>query len=58
MLANNKAWRTAETVRREWSGTFLSRKTAPKGALPYLAGALLAGGYELERALAGVGATR
>jgi ParB family transcriptional regulator, chromosome partitioning protein len=53
VVANNKAWRSAETVRREWLGTFLARKSPPKGALPYLAGTLLAGGYALERALGG-----
>ncbi len=32
MLHNNKAWRSAETVRREWLGRFLARKTTPTGA--------------------------
>ena len=31
MLANNKAWRAAEAVRREWLKNVLARKTAPKG---------------------------
>jgi ParB family chromosome partitioning protein len=52
VVTNNKAWRSAEAVRREWLGTFLARKSPPKGALPYLAGTLLAGGFALERALA------
>ncbi|PPF18077.1 ParB/RepB/Spo0J family partition protein [Rathayibacter rathayi] len=32
LIANNKAWGAAETVRREWIATFLSRKTLPKDA--------------------------
>ncbi|NRG43106.1 ParB/RepB/Spo0J family partition protein [Rathayibacter sp. VKM Ac-2835] len=32
LIANNKAWNAAETVRREWIATFLSRKTLPKDA--------------------------
>ena len=30
LIANNKAWASAETVRREWLTTFLGRKTLPK----------------------------
>jgi ParB family chromosome partitioning protein len=30
VLDNNKAWRAAETVRREWLKNFVARKTAPK----------------------------
>lgn len=30
LIANNKAWTAAETVRREWLATFLSRKTPPR----------------------------
>lgn len=30
LIANNKAWASAETVRREWLTTLLSRKTLPK----------------------------
>ncbi|MDR6972725.1 hypothetical protein [Leifsonia shinshuensis] len=30
LIANNKAWASAETVRREWLTTPLSRKTLPK----------------------------
>ncbi|CAN5273007.1 hypothetical protein BH11ACT5_BH11ACT5_18500 [soil metagenome] len=32
LIANNKAWASAETVRREWLATFLGRKTLPKDA--------------------------
>jgi ParB family chromosome partitioning protein len=30
LITNNKAWASAEIVRREWLTTFLSRKTLPK----------------------------
>jgi ParB family transcriptional regulator, chromosome partitioning protein len=36
VIENNKAWRAAETVRREWLTAFLARKTLPKGALRYV----------------------
>jgi ParB family chromosome partitioning protein len=36
VLANNKAWRSAETVRREWLKTFLSGKTPPKDTLRFI----------------------
>lgn len=32
LIANNKAWASAEVVRREWLAEFLSRKTLPKDA--------------------------
>ena len=32
VIANNKAWASAEVVRREWLRQFLTRKTAPQGA--------------------------
>ncbi len=31
VIDSNKAWKSAETVRRDWLRTFLARKTAPKG---------------------------
>jgi ParB/RepB/Spo0J family partition protein len=45
VLANNKAWRAAEAVRREWLKTFLARKTAPKGAAAYIAEELFSGRF-------------
>jgi ParB family transcriptional regulator, chromosome partitioning protein len=45
VLANNKAWRAAEAVRREWLKTFLARKSAPKGAAIYIAEELLSGRF-------------
>jgi len=40
LIANNKAWASAEVVRREWLGTFLSRKALPKDAQQWVALAL------------------
>jgi len=37
LIANNKAWDSAETVRREWLGEFLTRKTLPKDAPQFIA---------------------
>lgn len=37
LIANNKAWASAETVRREWLTTFLARKTLPKDAAAFVA---------------------
>jgi ParB family chromosome partitioning protein len=37
LIANNKAWASAEVVRREWLATFLSRKTLPKDAATVIA---------------------
>lgn len=40
LIANNKAWDSAETVRREWLTAFLARKTLPKDANQFVALAL------------------
>jgi ParB family chromosome partitioning protein len=40
LIANNKAWASAEVVRREWLAEFLSRKTMPKDAQQWVAVAL------------------
>jgi ParB family chromosome partitioning protein len=45
VVANNKAWRAAEAVRREWLKTFLARKSAPKGAAAFIAEELLSGRF-------------
>jgi ParB family chromosome partitioning protein len=42
LIANNKAWDSAEAVRREWLTAFLARKTLPKDANHFVAGALTA----------------
>jgi ParB family chromosome partitioning protein len=40
LIANNKAWDSAEVVRREWLTAFLTRKTLPKDAGQFVAVAL------------------
>ena len=37
VIQSNKAWDTAEPVRRQWLATFVTRKVAPKGAAAFLA---------------------
>lgn len=51
VLTNNKAWRSAEVVRREWLGEFLGRKTPPKGAVAFVAQQMLSGAYEVSKAM-------
>jgi ParB family chromosome partitioning protein len=48
LIANNKAWASAETVRREWLASFLSRKTLPKDA-----GVVIATGLTAFRSITG-----
>ena len=50
LIANNKAWKSAEVVRREWLATFAARKTAPKDAPTFIAAALLGSMYLLNKA--------
>lgn len=40
VIDNNKAWDSAEVVRREWLQTFAVRKTPPKGTAAFIATAL------------------
>ncbi|MFM9920895.1 ParB/RepB/Spo0J family partition protein [Lacisediminihabitans sp. H27-G8] len=51
LIANNKAWGSAEVVRREWLASFLSRRTLPKDALPFAATVLVAHTSQLRSAL-------
>jgi ParB family chromosome partitioning protein len=51
VLASNKAWRTAETVRREWLKTLAARKSAPKGALRYILTEIAEGDRQLRDAM-------
>ncbi len=51
MLANNKAWRSAEAVRREWLIRFCSRKTPPVGAPRMVAEWLLLAEHPLRAAI-------
>lgn len=54
VIANNKAWDSAETVRREWLTTLLSRKTLPKDATQFAVRVAATNGADLDngRALA------
>jgi ParB family transcriptional regulator, chromosome partitioning protein len=48
VLANNKAWRAAETVRRDWLKNFVARKSAPKGALRFIFTEVAEGDHQLR----------
>ncbi|MGY2872837.1 ParB family transcriptional regulator, chromosome partitioning protein [Marmoricola sp. URHA0025 HA25] len=51
VIANNKAWTSAEAVRRDWVTTFLSRKTPPKGAEALICEAVVTGAHFLYKAM-------
>lgn len=51
VIANNKAWAAAETVRRDWLRAFLARKTAPKDTAAFLAEAIAWCDFALRHAL-------
>lgn len=51
VIANNREWDSATTVRREWLRGFLARRTAPRNALTYLATTLGRAGHDLRRAM-------
>ncbi|GAA1149722.1 ParB/RepB/Spo0J family partition protein [Nocardioides aquiterrae] len=51
VIANNKAWASAETVRREWLATLVARKTAPKGAEALICEAVVTGHHSLSKAM-------
>lgn len=48
VLANNKAWRAAETVRRGWLKNFVGRKSSPKGALRFIFTEVAEGDHQLR----------
>lgn len=50
VIENNKAWRSAEVVRREWLAAFTARKSAPKGAAEFVARFLASDVYMLSKA--------
>ena len=52
LIANNKAWDSAEVVRREWLASFLSRKTLPKDAAAFVAIGLTRHRTDVSSALA------
>jgi ParB family chromosome partitioning protein len=51
VITNNKAWRAAEVVRRQWLTNFVARKTTPKAALRYILSELAAGSHQLRDAM-------
>jgi ParB family chromosome partitioning protein len=48
---NNKAWRSAEAVRREFLSTLLARKTPPKSASGYVAAELAHGSHAMRKTM-------
>lgn len=50
-IDSNKAWRSAEPVRRKFVSTLLTRKSAPKGTIGYIARELAEGGHVLRTAM-------
>lgn len=52
LIANNKAWDSAEVVRREWLSAFLARKTLPKDAAAFIATGLTQHRVDVSSALA------
>jgi ParB family chromosome partitioning protein len=51
VIANNKAWASAEVVRRDWLRQFLTRKTPPKGAEALICEAVVGGQVTLTKAM-------
>jgi len=52
VIANNKDWDSATTVRRDWlRTTFLARKTAPKDAVRFIAATLGRGSHDVRKAM-------
>nr|AAV52095.1 putative ParB partitioning protein [Nocardioides sp. JS614] len=51
VIANNKAWASAETVRREWLAGFVTRKSAPNGAESLICEAVVTGHHTLSKAM-------
>lgn len=51
LIANNKEWDAAETVRREWVGNLLGRKTLPKDAARVAATLMTTARHEIGEAI-------
>ncbi len=51
VVENNKAWRSAETVRREWLAQFLNRRTVPAGSEALICQAVLTAPHWLEKSM-------
>lgn len=52
VVGNNRAWKSAEAVRRDWLTTFLARRAAPRGSAAYIATEIASDAYALGRATA------
>lgn len=55
LIENNKAWKSATTVRRDWLSTLARTKAAPAGAEAFVLAELLRGGAHLTNALTSYG---
>ena len=51
VIANNAAWRSAQTVRRAWLARFITRAGVPAGAEALICEAVLTGQYTLSKAM-------
>lgn len=51
VIANNKAWTSAEVVRRDWLRQFVTRKTPPQGAEALICEAVVGGQFTLTKAM-------
>ncbi len=51
VIANNKAWDSAATVRIAWLKAFLARKSTPKDAAVFIATTLGAGSHDVRKAM-------
>lgn len=51
VIANNKAWKAAETVRRQWLTGLLARRTVPAGTEVLIARAVVGREYTLSHAM-------
>ena len=51
VIANNKAWTSAEVVRRDWLRQFVTRKTPPAGAEALICEAVVSGQFTLTKAM-------
>lgn len=51
VIANNKAWDSATTVRRTWLSRFLARKAAPADAARWIAQTLAHGSHDVRKAM-------
>lgn len=51
VIANNRAWTSAEVVRRDWLRQFLTRKSVPQGAEALICEAVVGGQFTLTKAM-------